>query len=355
MPRSKSDSANSSSSNGRITVRNIAEAAGVSIGSVSTVLNNYHLERRISEATAKKIREVAAKMGYLPNIGARRLRSISKGRSPVVLALVTSYEAPISLVHYFLNAIRRAVRDGKTRRKYTFSVVIEMFNAGKLSELQGFLTGEHFNAAIILNTAAEDDRFLRRNRLSYPVVLVNRSIPGYPSVMEDLSGGRRAAEILLEGGSRNLAVIHGSPFTQITRMRVESFVKHAEKLLGKRPVEIVADRLSEQAAYDAMTALIDRGVSIDGLYAVSDALALGAYSAIKEKGISIPRDMSVIGVGDYDISAFFDPPLSCVGVSHLKLAEQAASALLAQLDFHDEDSKLVQMVALTEVIRASTR
>jgi LacI family transcriptional regulator len=79
----------------RATVRGIAHAAGVSIGSVSSVLNNRHVERRISPETVERIRAAAAELGYLPNISARRLRRGGQVKNNVVLALVTSFEAPI--------------------------------------------------------------------------------------------------------------------------------------------------------------------------------------------------------------------------------------------------------------------
>jgi LacI family transcriptional regulator len=86
----------------RVNISDIAAAAGVSVGSVSSVLNNRHLERRISEETAQKIRETVVRMGYIPNISARRLRCDTNAKSNVLIALVTSYEAPIPLLNHFV-------------------------------------------------------------------------------------------------------------------------------------------------------------------------------------------------------------------------------------------------------------
>lgn len=310
------------------TVRTIAKAAGVSIGSVSSVLNNRHLERRISIDTVEKIKAAAAQLGYLPNLSARRLRSHSTPKNAVVVALMTSFEAPIPLVNHFVAALRTTIA---ADLPYTISVVIEMFSAGKLREVPGLLTGDHFNAAIVLNTISEDDQFLTRTKLPYPVVLVNRNVPGYASVIEDPQSGTRSAKLLLQHRRRKLAVLHGAPLTQITRARVDSFMRHAGENLGHTPQEIVANRLSEEAGYDAMKSFLRQKKSIDGIYAVSDALALGAYHAIKEHRLRIPQDVAVVGVGDYAIAPFFDPPLACVGVSHRTLAEEASSMLLRQL------------------------
>ena len=70
-----------------------------------------------------------------------------------------------------------------------------MFSAGHLREMPGLLTGDHFNAALIMNTTAADDAFLTRVHLPYSSVLVNRAIPGYASVVETATAGGRPAEI----------------------------------------------------------------------------------------------------------------------------------------------------------------
>lgn len=336
----------------RINLNDIAQAAGVSIGSVSSVLNNRHLERRIPHETAEKIRETAARMGYLPNISARRLRSSAGMKNNVLIALVTSFEAPIPVINHFISAVRQEAESEEiSHREYSFSLMIEMFHAGRLREMPGLLTGDHFNAAIILNTIPDDDQFLNRSHLPYPVVLVNREIPGYASVMEDRSSGARAAQLLLRRKGSRLAVLHGVPLTQTTQHRVDAFVKRSNELTGRAALEIKASTLSEVAGYEAMKKFFADGGKCDGLYTVSDSLALGAYRAIREHGLKIPRDISVIGVGDYEIAPFFDPPLASIGVSHRELADQASRLLFKQL-FGPSNAERVH-APISEALRES--
>jgi LacI family transcriptional regulator, galactose operon repressor len=339
---------------GLVTVRSIAQAAGVSIGSVSSVLNNRHVERRISPATVQKIREASSRLGYLPNISARRLRRGGRAQSDVVLALVSSFEAPISLVNHFVFALRQAIAaEAAGRARLVFSVMIEMYDAGRLCDLPGILAGDHFNAAIIMNTVADDDQFLARSHLPYPVVLVNRTVPGYASVVEDESSGTRSAEILFRGRRRRLAVLHGEPLTQTTQVRVDRFMRRAVELTGRPAAEIVGPKLSEMSGYEAMRDFLARRQPLDGLYAVSDALALGAYRAIKERKLAIPRDVAVIGTGDYEIAPFFDPPLSSVGVSHAEFAQHACALLLRQLGRGAKPGER-QVVPVRHVLRTSS-
>jgi LacI family transcriptional regulator len=346
--------ASAESARRRVTVRSIADAAGVSIAAVSSVLNNRQVERRIAPATVQKIREASARLGYLPNIAARRLRSGAGARSNLVIALVSTFEAPITLVNHFIFALRRAFSEERSRLNHLgFSVMIEMYPAGRLAELPGLLSGDHFNAAILMNTTAEDDQFLGRSHLPYPVVLVNRVVPGYAAVLEEASAGSRAAELLLRGRRRSLAVIRGSPPTQITQMRTDRFLRGAVELGARAPAEIVAPGLSELSGYEAMAQHLARGGELDGLYAVSDGLALGAYRALKERGRSIPGDVAVIGTGDYEIGPLFDPPLSSIGVSREEVAEAVVEVLVRQLGRKSRPDE-TKVVPVRTCLRASS-
>jgi LacI family transcriptional regulator len=337
----------------RVTVQNIADHAGVSIAAVSSVLNNRQVERRISAETVERIRAASAKLGYLPNISARRLRSGTSEKNNIVLAFVTSFEAPLSLATHLIVELRHLVSVGSGSSGMTFSVLMEMFSAGRLQEMPGLLTGDHFNAALITNTTPEDDQFLIRSHLPFPVVLVNRAIPRYSCVVEDPEAGGLAAGALLRGRRRHLAVLHGTPLTQTTQNRADSFMRVATSQLGRPPREIVAGQLSEAAAYAAVIRFLERGERIDGLYAVTDGMALGAYHAIKEKGLSIPTDIAVVGVGDYEISAFFDPPLSVVGGQRSELGKEASRLLMRQLEEPGLPPLKVE-IPVQAIMRAST-
>ncbi len=338
----------------RVTVRDIAELAGVTIGTVSSVLNSRHIERRIPLKTVDKVRAAASRLGYLPDISARRLRSGNGRKHEIVIAFVTSFEASLGVVNQFLSALRRAATaDAGSPHGRSFSLLIEMFAAGRLSELRGLLTGDHFNAALIANTTPEDDAFLGRNHLPYPAVLINRTVPGYSCVDEDPSCGSQAAELLIRMNRTRLAVLHGRPLTYTPRTRVDSFLAATHRFLGRSATIIEADTLSEAGAHEAMTKFYAANGKIDGLYTVMDSLALGAYSVIKKRGLKIPDDVSVVGVGDYETAPYFDPPLTCVGVSRDEIGERASQLLLRLLD-HPESGPVHEQIPVRAVLRDST-
>lgn len=340
---------------GRATVSSIAKQAGVSVAAVSSVLTNRHVERRISPRTVERIRKLARRMGYLPNINARRLRNgTAEGRN-IIVAFVTSFEAPLSLANDLIVELRKAMIDSAgAGANLSFSLMVELFRAGELHKMPGLLSGDHFNAAIITNTTPEDDQFLSRTQLPFPVVLINRTIARYWSVIEDPQMGAEAASLLWAARRRKLAVLHGSPLTQTTRSRVDSFMRTVYGKMGRMPAEIVADQLTVAAACEAMLDFLKGGGSVDGLYAITDGMALGAYHAIKQTGRSVPGDVAVVGVGDYDISPFFDPPLTAVGVRRSEIGREASRLLLQQ--FEQPDLTPSQVVLPIETFaRASIR
>ena len=340
---------------GSVTLQNVADEAGVSVGSVSAILNNRHVERRIASDTVEKVRAVAAKLGYFPNIGARRLRRIGgHGHNPIV-AFVTSYGSPFNVANQFMQTLRHSGSKGKTGGLVSdFSLLIEMFSPGRLRDLPGLLTGDHFNAAIIANTTPEDDRYLSRTRLPYPVVMVNRTIPLYACVLEDPKAGAMAAEAFVRVKKRKrLAVLHGSPLTQTTHARVSSYVSASQELLGQPAETIAAKDLSEIGAFEAMTSFLANGQKIDALYAVSDSMVLGAYHAIKRRKLRIPEEVAIIGVGDHEASAFYDPPLSWIGVPRTRIGEEVNRLLITQLRHPAREPEHVQIPVET-TLRGST-
>ena len=136
-------------------------------------------------------------------------------------------------------------------------------------------------------------------------------------------GGARRAPCVC----RCFAVLHGSSLTQITRARVDAFVQRSAQLAGSALAEIIAEDFS-------------------------DALAPGAYRAIKERRLSTPDDAAGMGVGDHDLTPFFAPSLFCVGISHRDPAEHASTLLLQQFARGAESGRTLS-VPLVEALRAS--
>lgn len=335
----------------KITLGDVALLAGVSAGAVSAVLNNLAEERGIGPLAANRIREAARKLGYKPNISARLMRRGSE-RQPLVIALVTSYEAPEGVISHAMSLIHH-LQKTKAGKEHILQVVIEMFSVGRLKELPGLLSGAGFNLAIITNTSPEDDEFLRLNRFSYPAIMLNRQIPGLPGVVDSPHMGAEAAHILTRNTPRRVAVLHGSSETQATLRRKNGFMQAASEITGKPTLEIVANGLSQKAGFEIMTEFLKTNEPPDALYCVMDTLAIGAYRALRDAGLRIPQDISVLGVGDNSSSLYMEPPLSTVGPNHKFAMDALGKMLLAHLANRDNPVSIVEIPIGTH-LREST-
>ena len=336
-----------------VTVEHIAEKTGLSASSVSAVLNGRHVKRRISPETVARVLAAAKKLRYVPNVTARSLRAKASGTRHIVLSILTSYEAPVFLVTQALRALDHVINErGEAAANYTVNV--EMFHAGRLSEVSGLSDGHRCNGAIVTNTIDLDDQFLASSKLGFPVVMLGRRIPGYPSVsIKSDVMGRKAAEILIEAGRRKLSVLQPATLTQVTRSRLAAFVTTAEQSTGLPPTMITCDSLDERAGYEATQRFLGFNPACDGIFALSDGLAIGAYHAIKKAGRSIPRDIAMVGVGDNPAAHYIDPPLTCFEYAE-EAQHQAAAKLLLNLVNGTVPEKTVVEVPVSALLREST-
>jgi LacI family transcriptional regulator len=337
-----------------VTIYEIAEHVGVSPGAVSSALANRGVERRLSPATVIRIREAAAELGYVPNMAGRRLRAHKSATRQFDLAILTSFEAPLPLVGQALHALQRAV-DLQTNEHTRFAVAIEMFHAGRLEEKPGLLDANRYHGVIITNTLPEDDQFLAKARLPYPVVILGRRIGNYCCVLEAPDFvGRRSAEILLEAGSRQPAILYGRSLTHTTADRLAAFTHVVKEKTGKNPIALVSPGLQPQQGAATLESFFAQGGKLDGLFAVNDSLAIGAYRAIKQSGRQIPGDVAVVGVGDYELAEYFDPPLTTVAGANDAMVAEAVPLLFRILR---GDKELPREVLVVPMVfdRTSTR
>ncbi len=337
-----------------VTVQDIARETGLSPSAVSAVMSGQHVKRRISAHTVERIQSAARRLHYIPNVTARSLRAKASGTKHVVLSILTSYEAPVFLVTQALRALESAIARRRRSSTSVYSVNIEMFHAGELKSLPGLTVGHRCNGAIITNTVDLDDQFLATTRLPFPVVLLGRRIPGYAGVSLKLDTmGRQACEILIKAGRRKLAVLQPATLTQATRSRLSAFVTAAEQLVGLPPAMITCDTLEERGGYEAMRRFLGFNPDCDGVFAVTDGLAIGAYLAIKRNGRRIPEDIAIIGVGDNPACDYIDPPLTSFEFSEEAQNHAAVHLLLSLVDGTPPDELVVE-VPVTPVLREST-
>jgi LacI family transcriptional regulator len=243
------------------------------------------------------------------------------------LGILTSFEAPLFLVSRTLRQVQQAV-DARSAPDRRFSVSIDMFHAGRLREMPGLLSASRFNGVIISNTLPADDAFLRSTPLPYAVVVQGRRLDNHCCVLETPGeGGRQAAEILLRGGRKRPVVLTPSLLTETTADRAAAFCAALRAQGIGEPLRVAADGFTPASGAVAVREHLTANPRCDGIFAVTDTLALGAYFALKAAGRRVPADVGVVGVGDHEHADFFDPPLTCVGPSYDRVVEEIVALL----------------------------
>ena len=187
------------------TIKEIALRANCSPSTVSIVLRGKAAERNISEATARRVREVAVALGYQPNVAARSLREgIGSDELQIVMFWAEDFRA--GMMVRFWDGLRRSLEDEKRRIRLT----IIPYQNGSLRQIRCLREVGTFHAGIICNASNEDLAFMKNTQLAMPVVLYNRTCEGYCSVnVDDFRMGALAAEALIRRGCRTAAVLTG--------------------------------------------------------------------------------------------------------------------------------------------------
>jgi LacI family transcriptional regulator len=336
-----------------MTIREFSRNIGLSTATISSVLNNQYKKRGISENTVQLVKNEARKYGYRPNMAAKKLRAPNGKLRMFEIAVVTSFEVPMQFNFNIIHAIEKISLLDKYK-DYSFSAQIVMYHAGKISEFSGLLNESRFNGAIVLNTTPADDKFLMENDIPFPVVFLGRYLPRYNCVTVDVDmTGKMAADVLIQNcRCANPVVLVPNILTQATGGRLEGFRQECIK----RNIEcsvVTAKGFLEDDGCAAMVEYIINGGKIDGLYSVLETLAIGAYHAIKQRGLRIPHDVAVISTGETSVCQYMDPPMSSFGRSEINMNETAVEMLFDQLA-GNSDRIVNRILPSIPVLREST-
>jgi DNA-binding LacI/PurR family transcriptional regulator len=316
-----------------VTVYTIAEHVGVSPAAVSSVLAGRAEERRIASSTVESIQKAARELGYLPNMAGRRLRNPKGGLRNIELAILTSFQTPLALVEALLAGMKKAaVRKSDSSTRYSIS--IEMYEAGRLQSHLKLLEPDGYHGVLITNTQPADDAYLAEIALPCASVVIGRKIPGKHCVFETPGLiGSLAARYLIDSQCTAPLVVYGKNLTPITFNRLQIFEQTLLEQSGKAPVKLEAAALTPQAGAEALKGFLDHGGSCDGVFLISDYLGPGVYDVLREKGLQIPDDVQVVGVGDHDpASLYFNPPLVTAFNTIQALSRKAIPLLFKQLE-----------------------
>ena len=189
---------------GSVQIRQIAEALGVSAGTVSIVLNGRGDVMRISKETQKRVRDMAKEMNYQPNIYARRLRSAGREKAGRVIAVLwNSAYSDLMMGQFF-----RGLHEYQKKHDCKMEFYVQMFENDKLNEMQALLTPLRFSAVIICGLSDQDSEFLNNALFELPILVLFRSEEQYHCIYgDDCAVGGSIARLLSNHGHKKVGLI----------------------------------------------------------------------------------------------------------------------------------------------------
>jgi DNA-binding LacI/PurR family transcriptional regulator len=286
----------------------LARLAGVSVSSVSRALAGSPL---VAREQREKILTLAREHGYVMNTQAQNLRLKRTQTLSVVIPL--AHESGQPLTDPFFAEMLGYLADEVTQRGYGMFLMKIVPPMGDW--LNSLIASNRSDGIIVIGQSTQHKTLEAAARDYRPLVVWGGQLPRQPycTVGTDNVGGARAAvEHLIERGRRRIVFL-GDPAVPEIHLRYQGYTQalsDGPKSLAKPrsvPVHLMAD-----ASYDAMRAFLDKHGKFDAVFAASDIIAISAIRAITAAGLSVPKDVAVVGYDDIALSAHTNPPLTTV-------------------------------------------
>ena len=313
-----------------MTIKDISALTGYSVGTVSRVLNN---QPNVSEKARKAILDVAQASGFQLNANAKQLKQ-QRATSILVIAKGTSNELFGSLIE----ALQARVAD------WPYPLIVDYLDEDDNEVLRGVQLCREKKPLGILFLGGNLDNFRRDfNGVDLPCVLVTGDasqlqLRNLSSVTtDDRQAGCNAVEHLVSLGHRKIAVIGGDrAVSDIARLRYDgcrdAFDKHG--IVSDPEQDYCTGRFSFADGYQAVKTLLARGRKFTAVFAMADVMAIGAIRALRDSGLRVPEDVSVIGMDGLAIGDYTVPTLATVRQSVEELANRSVQMLREQIEGH---------------------
>ncbi len=306
------------------TIKDVAKVAGVSISTVSHVLNGT---RFVSPDTAEKVMSAVAGLHYAPSAVAR---SLKQSRTRTLGMLVTRSANP------FFAEVVQGVEDACYRKGYQLLLSNTANDEQRQLACLQSLVERRVDGLILLSIA---DTPLLRQQLAtlseMPLLLLDTDIAGVKALRvkgDANKGGYQAARCLLARGRREIGFIGHTACHPVTEERLQGVRRAvAEQGVGIPDSWVIDGNLDCESGYSAMRRLLHLPERPDAVIAANDLMAMGAMRAIQEQGLRIPEDIALVGYDDIALTAYTSPPLTTIRQSGDKMGQMAAEVLIAAI------------------------
>jgi DNA-binding LacI/PurR family transcriptional regulator len=326
-------------------IKKVAERAKVSTATVSRLLNKTSY---ISPETAKKVWTAIEELGYYPNINARGLAS---GRSHL-LGLIVS-----DIVNPFFPELVKSFEECAVEKGFELIMANTNYDPARTAMRVRQLIERRVDGVAVMTSEMDQALIDELSTRGIPIVFLDTG-----ELQENISNIRidyeqgisEAANHLLDLGHRRIGFISGPPDLKSSKIRRSAFLRFLRQhgIIEKKELVTTGNhKISGGRA--AMTQLLELSERPTAVLASNDLTAIGALQAVRNHGLHVPEDISLIGFDDIALAASTDPPLTTVNVSRVRVAEAAFNSLFELIDGEPEIGREV-LVETKLVIREST-
>ncbi len=306
---------------GSVTIRDIAQRAGVSPSTVSRVLNDT---TPVADGKRTAVMAAVKALGFRPNVLAQEL---ARGHSRAIGVLPQGISSP------FYGQLIKGVEQGLRGTDY-YPLFASGEQPGEAAQALDLLLAHRVDGLIIVGGHIPDQD-LADLATRIPVLAIGRTILGLEHRclhVENRDGAFKATRHLLDLGHRRIVHVTGFSWHRDSVDRREGYERALREAgVSVDPALILEGNFEEQSGLIATEALLAAGTPFTAIFASNDQMAYGAGLALFRRGIRVPRDVSIVGFDDQPSAAFAWPPLTTVRQPALRMGHAAAQALLSQL------------------------
>lgn len=306
----------------KVTIKEIAKLADVSIATVSKVVNNK--DEKISAATRERVLAIIKETGYVPN----RVASSMVTKKTNTLGLLIP-----DIANPFFPELARGAEDLANKMGYTLILCNSDNRMEKEDAYLEMLQEKMVDGIIFVASSRRIELSSALQRVKVPVITVDREIPGLMVqamiTVDNESGAFEAVNHMIDGDYKKIYHISG-PLTSLpARQRYAGYLRAMEARDLELPENhLIEGRFSSDWGMEAVTMLLERGIEFDGLFCGNDLIALGAMKCLNQNGILVPDQIGVVGFDDINMAQLTSPELTTVNQPNYDMGYKAADLLI---------------------------
>jgi LacI family transcriptional regulator len=321
-------------------IRDVAARAGVSVATVSRVFNSAQVVR---DQTARRVREAAHLLRYVPHVAARSLSTRQTGTIGVLLP---------DLHGEFFSEVIRGIDAAARRHGYHLLLSGSHSDWDEMAAVLAATRGR-VDGLIVMSPDLETGALHAHLPVGLPAVLLNCPAAAGPSItIENRRGSSSVVRHLVRLGHRRIAFIRGPEKNADALERLQGYRSTLTSLVGAEEYLELAGDFTENGGFAGARRALEFKARPSAIFAANDAMAIGALCAFREAGVNVPADMAVVGFDDIPAARYIAPPLTTVAVDIEALGGRALELLLEALH-HEKQADRRETIPTRLVVRES--